>query len=156
MSKNADIPKSHVPKPLLIILSGTEPYYTMSVWHVGECRHSQVRSTHPWINSSAIEPYCTMSVWHVEEYRHTQVRYTIPQLNLVVQSPTTPCQFEIWQNGDVPISDVHHPTHWTQYYRVLLHHVNLICGRMQMYPNEILLPQYTCKLTEMLSCNYSK
>ena len=99
--------------------SGTEPYYTRSVWHVEECRHTQVRCTLPLpqlnlvvqspttpgqvdplpppsIKPSGTEPYYTRSVWHVEECRHTQVRCTLPlpQLNLVVQSPTTPGQVD--------------------------------------------------------------
>ena len=30
----------------------------------------------------------------------------LPKLNLVVQSPTTPGQFDMWKNADVPRSDV--------------------------------------------------
>ena len=82
--------------------SDTEPYYTMSVWHVEECRHMQVTYTSPSINPSGTEPYYTMSVWHVEQCRCTQVRCTPP-------------------------------ANWTQCYRARLHHVSLICGRMQMY-----------------------
>ena len=104
----------------------------MSVQCVGECRYTQVRSTHPLINSSATllhhvsltcgriqtypceichppinpsgtEPYYTMSAWHMVGCRHTQVR-CIPLL-------TAP-----------------------QCYRALLHDVTLRCGRMQAYP----------------------
>ena len=89
-----------------INLSGTEPYYTMSVWHVEAYRHTQVRCIPLLIAPSATEPYYTMSVWDVEECRNTQVR-------------STP------------------PTNWTQCYRVLLHHVSLTCGRMQMYPGQM-------------------
>ena len=47
-----------------------------------------------------------MSVEHVEECRHTPVTCTIPKLTLVVQSPTTLCQLNMWQNADIPRSDV--------------------------------------------------
>ena len=69
MWKNACIPRSDLHPPL-IEPSATEPYYTMSVWHVAECRCTQVRCTPP----------------------HT--------LNLVLQSSATPCQFDMWQNTD--------------------------------------------------------
>ena len=32
--------------------------------------------------------------------------FLLPQLNLVVQSPTTPGQFDMWKNADIPRSDV--------------------------------------------------
>ena len=102
-------PGQMYPYPLLIDPSGTEPSYTMSVWDVEACRHTQVRWYLPLITLSATEPYYTMSVWHVEECRHTQVRYTTPLMTLVVQSPTTPCQFDMWKNAGIPRSDVHPP-----------------------------------------------
>ena len=54
-------------------------------------------------------PYYTMSVWHVEEYRHIQVRCKLPG-------------------------------HRTECHRVLLHHVSLTCGRMQVYPGQMYIP----------------
>ena len=42
----------------------------------------------------------------------------------------------MWESADIPRSDVHHPTYWTQCYGVLLHHVSLICGRMHVYPDK--------------------
>ena len=78
MWKNADVPMSDVPPPS-IEPSCTQHYYTRSVWHVAECRHTQVR--------------CTL----------------LPQSNLVVQSPTRPGQFDMWKNADVPRSDVPPP-----------------------------------------------
>ena len=143
MWQNADIPRSDVPPPS-IEPSGTEPYYTRSVWHVEECRHTQVRCTPsliwtlvvqsptrpgqfdmwknadvprsdvpppPLIKPRGTQHYYTRSVWHVAECRHTQVRCTpSPQLNQVVQSPTTPGQFDMWKNADVPRSDVPPPS----------------------------------------------
>ena len=44
MWKNAGVPRSNV-HPLLIEPSATELYYTMSVWHVEECRCTQIRCT---------------------------------------------------------------------------------------------------------------
>ena len=62
--------------------------------------------TPPSIEPSGTEPNYTRSVWHVEEYRHTQVRCTPHESNLVVQRPTTLGEFDMWQNADVPRSDV--------------------------------------------------
>ena len=112
MWKNADIPRSDVPPPSIkpsdtvpyytrsvwpppsIKPSGKEPYYTRSVWHVEECRCIQVRCTTPSsIKPSGTEPYYIRSVWHVKKCRLHQVRCIPPQSNLVVQSPTTPGQF---------------------------------------------------------------
>ena len=59
--------------------SGIEPYYTRSVWHVTECRCTQVRCTlPPLIEPCSTEHYYTRWVWHEEECRHTQVRSTPP------------------------------------------------------------------------------
>ena len=44
MWKYAGIPRSHV-HTSITNHSATEPYYTMSVWHVEKCRHTQVRCT---------------------------------------------------------------------------------------------------------------
>ena len=44
MLKNADEPRSDVPPPF-IKPHCTEPFYTRSVWHVEECRQTQVRYT---------------------------------------------------------------------------------------------------------------
>ena len=129
------------------------------------------------IDPSGTELYYTMSVWDVEECRHTQVRCTTsPSWTLVVQSPTTPCQFDMWQHAHIPRSDVPHPlitpsgtelyytmsvshveqcrctmvrctppANWTQCYRAKLHHVSLICGRMQKYPGQMYTPTQVIK-----------
>ena len=75
MWKHEDIPKWDVSP--LIEPSASEPYYTMSVWHVEACRHTQMRCI-PLIEPSASEPYYTISVWHVEACRHTQMRCILP------------------------------------------------------------------------------
>ena len=124
--------------PLLSEPSATEPYYTMSVWHVEEYRCTLVRCTPHLIKPSSTEPYCTMSVWHVDKCIHIQVRHTA-QSNPVLQSPTTPCQFDMWKNADVPSSNVP-PTNQTQFYRTLLHHVSLACGQMYTYPGQTYPP----------------
>ena len=61
-------------------LSSTDPYYTMSIWHVQECRHTQVTYTTPSINPSGTKLQYTMSVSHVEQYRHTHIRCIPPQM----------------------------------------------------------------------------
>ena len=144
MWKNADVNRSDItPQPPLIKPHATEPYYTMSVWHVEKCRCTQVRCTAPanQIQCYYRALYYIMSVWHVEEWRHTLIRHTPPtnwtqcyrallhhvsftcermqaypgqmytphSLNPVLQSCTTPCQFDMWQNADVPRSDVPPP-----------------------------------------------
>ena len=86
MWKNAGIPRSDV-HPSLVNPSATELYYTMSVWHVGECRHTQIRSTPLLINPSVTESYYTMSVWNVEECRHTHVRSTPLLINPSATEP---------------------------------------------------------------------
>ena len=90
--------------------------YTMSVWHVEECRCTQVRCTPPTNQTGATELYYTMSVWYVEECRCTQVRCN-PPTQVIKPSPTEPyytCQFDMWKNAGIPRSDVP-PTNWTQY-----------------------------------------
>ena len=59
--------------PLLIDQSTIVPYYTMSVWHVGECRHTHQIYPRPTllIDQSTTVPYYTMSVSLLEECRHT-------------------------------------------------------------------------------------
>ena len=75
MWKDAGIPRSDLHPPL-IEPSAIEPYYTMSVWHVAECRCTQVRCTPP----------------------HS--------LNTVLQNSATPCQFDMWQITDEPRLDL--------------------------------------------------
>ena len=60
--------------------SSTVPYYTMSVWHVQECRYTQVTYTTPSMNRSGKKPWYTTSVSHVEQCRHTHIR-CIPPTN---------------------------------------------------------------------------
>ena len=100
-------------------------------------------------------PYYTMSVWHVPECTCIQITCTPPSLwNWVVESCTTPCHFDMSKNAHVPMSDVTlHPGNWMQSYRVVLHHVSLTCGRMQMYPGQMYIPlQIKPSSTEL---NYS-
>ena len=59
--------------PLLINQSTIVPYYTMSVGHVGECRHTHQIYPSPTLlmDPSTTVPYYTMSVSLLEECRHT-------------------------------------------------------------------------------------
>ena len=104
MYENVGIPRSDVPHPL-ITPSGTEPYYIMSVWMWKNSGIHRSDVYPPLVDPSVTEPYYTMSIWHVEQCRHTQIRYTT-ESTLVVQSPTTPCQFDMWKHEDIPKSHV--------------------------------------------------
>ena len=147
----------------LIKPSASEPYYTMSVWHVEACRHTQMRCISPnqtqcfrallhhlcltcgsmqtypnemyspLIKPSASEPYYTMSVWHVEACRHTQMRCISPNQ--------------------------------TQCFIAVLHHVCLTCGSMQTYPNEMYSPlikpsasepYYTMSVWQVEACRHTQ
>ena len=72
----------------------TEPYYTRTVLIIAECRHTELPRADrpPNVLRSDVYP---------------------PQLNLVLQSSTTPGQFDMWQNADIPRSGVPPPpTPW--------------------------------------------
>ena len=113
--------------------------------NVGECRHTQVRYTlRPLANQpqyySALLHYVSFTSGRMQTYPG-QMYYHL-SLNWVVQSPTTPCQFDMWKNADIPRSQVTPSLHQTSCYRALLHQVSLPCGRMQMYPGHMYpLPQ---------------
>ena len=108
---NTTTPVKSYSHPLLIKPSASEPYYTMSIWHVEVCRHTQMRCIPP-IKPSAAEPYNTISMWDVEKCRCTQVRYNLHphhphELHLMLQNPTTSCQFDMWNNAGLPKSNIH-------------------------------------------------
>ena len=143
MWKHADIPRSDVTPtlpPLLTEPSATELYYTKSVWYVKECRCTQVRCNPLPRQSNQV----------------------------LLQNPATPCQFHMWNSAGIPRSNVYPPlvnpsvtesyhtqsvwhveecrhtkvrctppTNSTQCYRTVLHHVSLICLRMQIYPGQM-------------------
>ena len=57
---------------------------------------------------------------------------------VVLQSPTTPSDFDIWQSADIPSSGVSLPlANQAEWYRALLHHVSLTYGRMHTYPGQL-------------------
>ena len=59
-------------------------------------------------------------------------------LSTVLQSCTTPYQFDIWRIADVSRSDVIlHLCNQTQCQRALLHNVSLTCTRMQVYKGKM-------------------
>ena len=128
MWKNADVPRSDVHSPLFEP-SATELYYTMSVWYVTECRCTQVRYT-PLTNwtqcYTALLHQVSFTCGRMQMYPG-QIYSPLPQLNLVVKSPTTPCQFDIWKNADVPRSDIHpsliEPSATQPYYTRSVSHV---------------------------------
>ena len=157
MWKHADTPKLDVTP--LIEPCPTEPYYTMWVWHVQECKCTQVRwtpqsepsSTHPatpyefdmWTHT--YEPRCntpsqTNPVQHTptmpcpfDMRKHADIpKWDVsPQWNPGLQSPTTLCPFDMKKHAHADISkwDVSLPN-WTQLFKTLLHHVHLTCGSM--------------------------
>ena len=97
--------------PPLIKPSGTEPYYTRSVWHVEECNwegrlqsNIPMSDVPPLSEPSGTEPYYTRSVWQVEE-----------------------CNWEGRLQSDVP------PGRGIWWPRAVLHNVILTLHR-QMYP----------------------
>ena len=81
------------PCPPSIKPSGREPYYTRSVWHASECRCTQVRCTpHASINWTksyrALLHQVSLTFGRMQMYPAQM--YPLPQWHLVVQSPTTP------------------------------------------------------------------
>ena len=53
------------------------------------------------IEPKCTEPYYTKPVEPIERYRHTQCRWT-PLIEPSVQSPTTPNQYILFRNEDIP------------------------------------------------------
>ena len=94
-----------LPQSNLVVQSPTTPGQ-FAMWKNADVPRSDVP---PSIKPSGQKLYYTRSVWHVEECRHTQVRYTTPLIDPVVQSPTTPGQFDMWKNADIPRSDIPPP-----------------------------------------------
>ena len=90
------------------------------------------------IEPSASQPYYSMRVWHVQECRWTQVRWT-PQSNPVLESHTTPCEFDMWTTAYEPRSHVP-PANQTQCYRPQLHHVSLTCRYIHINPGQMYPP----------------
>ena len=132
--------------PPLIKPSGTEHYYTSWVWHVEECRHTQVRGTPTPANQTkwykALLHQVSLTCQRMQMYPGQM--YLPRYSNWVVQSTTTPGEFDMWKNADVPRSDVP-PTNQTQWYRALLYQVSLTCGRMQTYPGQMYPSTYQTK-----------
>ena len=80
MWKNAEVPRSDVTPTLINLVVQHPSMPGQFVWHVEQCRCTQVRCT------------------------------PIPKLNLLVQSTTTPCVFHMWQNADMTRSDIPPPS----------------------------------------------
>ena len=156
MRKNADIPKWDVLPQLNPVHQSPTTPYLFYMWKHADIPKWDVSSL---IKTSASEPYYTMSIWHVEACRHTQMRCIPPNLSPVLQSPTTPCPFDMWKHADIPKWDVsplmkpsasepyytmsiwhveacRHtqmrciPPNWSQCFIALLHHAHLTCGSM--------------------------
>ena len=154
MWKNAGVPRSNV-HPLLIEPSATELYYTMSelyytmsVWYVEECRCKQVRYNPP---TTTNQTACYRALLHHVSLTCERITDAYPgqmYSSLLIfepSAPTEPCYYTMsslicGQNGDIPRSDIHHPTNQAQCYRSLLHHVSFTCERMQAYPGQMYTP----------------
>ena len=165
MWKHADIPKWDVSS--LIDPIDSDPYYTMSIWQVEACRHTQMRCILPYIQvlqspttpypfdmwkhvdipkwdvsplikPSALEPYYTMSIWHVEACRHTQMRCFSPNQTQCFRALLHHICLTCGSMQTYP--NEMYPPNQTQCFRALLHHVSLTCGSMQTCPNEMYPP----------------
>ena len=71
-----------------------------------ECRCPQCRSTPLLIKPSVTEANYTSSVSEIVQWKHTQDRYIPCKLSLVLQNPSTPGKFDMWQNADISRADV--------------------------------------------------
>ena len=87
-----------------------------------------------------------------------------PKLIPVLQSPITPCPFDMWKHSDIPKWDVF-PPNQTQCFIAVLHHVCLTCGSMQTYPNEMYSPlikpsasepYYTMSVWQVEACRHTQ
>ena len=67
----------------------------------------QVYPHPPLIKLSGTEPYYTRVSLPCGRMQIYPGQMYPPKLNLVVQSTTTPGQFDMWKNADIPRSDVH-------------------------------------------------
>ena len=131
----ADVPTSQI-KP-----SATESSYIMFVSHVNECICNQITCTQPLlIKPSSTKAYPIIAVSHVEEGRCTQVRCTPHITPSGTEHPTTSCP--IWPCGRMQTyaGHIYHPLNQPEWYRALLHHINLTCGRMHMCPGQMYTP----------------
>ena len=154
--------------PLLIDPIATEPYYTMSAENVEEYRHTPVICTTSLINLSGTEPYYLMSVWHVAECRHTRVKCnTAPQSILMLQSPTTPCQFDMWDSAHTfpvqmyPNPPLINPIPTEAYYTMSVKHVEawrhtpVTCTTSLIYPSGT-EPYYLMSVWHVAECRHTK
>ena len=162
MWKYADIPKWDVSP--LIELSDSEPYYTISIWHVEAYRHTQMRCIPPNQTQCfrALLHHVCLTWGSVQTYPNGMY----PLIKSSAYSPTTPCLFDMWKHADIPKWDVSPlikpsqgpttlclfdmwkyadimrciPPYWTQWFRTLLHHIHLTWGSVQTYPNKMYPP----------------
>ena len=76
----------------------------------------------------------SITYWRMQTSWDTQARLSPPQLNLVLQSSTTPGQFDMWQNADLPRLGVP-PIPWSSSL-VVQNSTTPDCRytRMQIYP----------------------
>ena len=125
MWKHADIPRWDVSS--LIKPSHLEPYYTMSFWHVEECRHTQMRCIPPnWCQCfRALLHHVHLTCGSMQRYWNEMYCPNTP----VLQSPTKPCPFDMWKHAEIPKWDVS-PLMKPSAFIALLHLVCLTCGSM--------------------------
>ena len=131
----ADIPKWDVSP--LFDPSASEPYYTISIWHVEACRHTQMRSIPPnWSQCfiALLHHICltwgSMQTYWNEMYPPNQTQCFRALLHHVC---LTCGSMQTYPNEM-------YPPNQTQCFIAVLHHVHLTCGSLQTYPNEMYPP----------------
>ena len=104
----------------------------MSFWHKWQNMFLQIcycMMTRFYIFGKCLLGWCSFHIIAVSQCQNAMYL-------LQITCPTTLCQF--WHVEECRCTQVRctPPAHWTQCYRVILHHVSLICGRIQMYPGQ--------------------
>ena len=156
MWKYADILKWDVSP--LIKPSASEPYYTMSIWHVEACRHTKMRLS-PLIKPqhliALLHHVCltwgSMQIYWNEMYPPNQTQCFRALLHHVCltcgsmqtypnemyppnqtqcfHSCTSPCPFDMWKLADIPKWDVSSLIK-PSHLEPSYNHVHLTCGSM--------------------------
>ena len=82
-------------------------YYTMPVWYVATDIQVRCNTTPRWVLLQNPTHHVSLTCGRMQTYPGQM--YTSHWLTLVLQSPTTLCQFDMWKNADIPRSDATPP-----------------------------------------------